>query len=392
VEGRSEFQALIFDGDSGLAVLRSFFIIFVSVLLLGLGLMAGENTSCANSLSEIHQGDLILNGDNVTIIEGRFDVNGSIIVEDNATLILRNAIVNFTQTSNNQFGMTFENPTNGNPRLIVENATLTSTEDPTSGEAYYFFVNFHANSSCIANHLEAWMASTHFWLYESSHMFMSDSHVYAIIDYEGFFGTNSSTVNYLQVFESASANASSSNIDSLLSYSSGNVIVSDSTINSLSTGFQYKSLIQLVNSTCDQYTIDEEGRVTVSWYLDVHVVDDAAQNVPDANVTAIYANATIAESKLTDMNGLTRLTLMEKILNVTGEYPIGNYAVEATLGIYSNNTSINVAGNQKTTLKLSDFVIPEFPILLLLSLFMMATLLATFICRKKWNFNDSIEV
>lgn len=40
----------------------------------------------------VYQGNLILNGNNVTLIEGRFDINGSIIVEENATLILRNAV------------------------------------------------------------------------------------------------------------------------------------------------------------------------------------------------------------------------------------------------------------------------------------------------------------
>jgi len=77
---------------------------------------------------DIYQGDLILQGNNVTTIEGRFDINGSIIVEENATLILRNAILNFTQTSHRQFEMVFQHPAHGNPRLLAENSTITAND------------------------------------------------------------------------------------------------------------------------------------------------------------------------------------------------------------------------------------------------------------------------
>ena len=93
-----------------------------------------------------YQGDLILQGNNVTVIEGRFDINGSIIVEENATLILKNASLNFTQVEGFQFNMTFRNPTNGNPRFIVNNATLASSN-------YYMEIEFRGNSSTIINEL-----------------------------------------------------------------------------------------------------------------------------------------------------------------------------------------------------------------------------------------------
>jgi hypothetical protein len=75
------------------------FVILVSSLLLSLGLVRSGSSISVKASSDIHQGDLILTGNNVTTIEGRFDINGSIIVEENATLILINAILNFTQTS-----------------------------------------------------------------------------------------------------------------------------------------------------------------------------------------------------------------------------------------------------------------------------------------------------
>ncbi len=88
----------------------------------------------------VYQGNLILNGNNVTLIEGRFDINGSIIVEENATLILRNAVLNFTQTADYQFNITFRNPVNGNPRFIVENSTINTNE-------FYIRIYLYQNST-----------------------------------------------------------------------------------------------------------------------------------------------------------------------------------------------------------------------------------------------------
>jgi len=139
----------------------------------------------------------------------------------------------------------------------------------------------------------------------------------------------------------------------------------------------------LVNSTSNTYSEATRSEVYICWYLNVHVIDSIGQDVLAANVTAIYPNATVAESKSTDSNGWSRLTLMEKMMNATGEFPIGNYTVEATYDIYAGETSVNITGNQQTTLTLEDFVIPEFSSFLILPLFMFATLLAAVAYRRK---------
>ncbi len=74
----------------------------------------------------MHQGDLILQGNNVTTIEGRFYINGSIIIEGNATLHLLGAYVNFVQDEYRQHNITLGNPLYGNPRLLVFDSTITS--------------------------------------------------------------------------------------------------------------------------------------------------------------------------------------------------------------------------------------------------------------------------
>ena len=83
---------------------------------------------------------------------------------------------------------------------------------------------------------------------------------------------------------------------------------------------------------------------------------------------------------------LARLTLLEKMMNATGAYPVGNYTVEAAYLTYSNGTTVNITGNKQIALTLAGLVIPEFPSFLILASFMTAALLTVAVCkRKKWR-------
>jgi hypothetical protein len=333
--------------------------------------------STVRASPDMFQGDLVLTGNNVTVIEGQFDINGSIMVEGNATLILRNAIVNFTQTGDDQFGMTFQNPANGNPRLIVENATLMS--------AHTFSIYFYGNSSCVANDLYMWpVLYTGIWwyLYDSSSMSIAYSTVYSATAYsDALFEADNCYMRYLSTFDSVSANVSSTYVESLTSFDSADVIMSDSTMYSIDTG--YGSLVQLVNSTYSSYTPSDISRITVSWYLGVNVVDMYGAPVESANVTAYYPNPMATQSRLTNVEGFARLTLIEKLVNATGEYAFGNYTVEAVYDVYSNVTAVNMTGNQQIALKLEGFAVPEFPLHLILPLLIIATLIAVMAFERK---------
>ena len=74
---------------------------------------------------------------------------------------------------------------------------------------------------------------------------------------------------------------------------------------------------------------------------------------------------------------------MEKMMNATGEYPVGNYTVEATYDIYSDQTTANMTENQQITLTLEEFVIPEFPSFLILPIFIITTLLTVIFYRRR---------
>jgi hypothetical protein len=101
-------------------------LLVVVVLLFSFMSVFRSTVSIAEASPDVFQGDLVIDGSNVTVIEGRFDINGSIVVMGNATLVLRNALVNFTQIMNRQFNVSFLNAADGNPRLNVENVTVSS--------------------------------------------------------------------------------------------------------------------------------------------------------------------------------------------------------------------------------------------------------------------------
>lgn len=146
---------------------------------------------------------------------------------------------------------------------------------------------------------------------------------------------------------------------------------------------QGSSRIWLANSTSNHYYVWGQSEVFVSWYLDVHVVDSIGQDVPVANVTATYTNMTLADWQLTDSDGWARLILMEKMMNATGEYIVGNYVVESTYESHSNSKETGmITGNKQIAIQL-PFIIPEFPSFLILPLFVIATLLAVIAYKRK---------
>jgi|Deesub1362A_J573_1020465.scaffolds.fasta_scaffold00519_16 hypothetical protein len=95
-------------------------------LFLTFVLVQRSFVSSVKAFPSVYEGDLVLLGDNVTLIERKFDINGSIVIKDNATLVLRNALLNFIQNENFMYNITLKNPLGGNPCLLVYNSTITS--------------------------------------------------------------------------------------------------------------------------------------------------------------------------------------------------------------------------------------------------------------------------
>jgi hypothetical protein len=405
--------------------------------------------------ASVHQGDLLLSDNDVYTITGNLDINGSIIVEKNATLILRNAVVNFTQARVEQFNMTFQKAANGNPRLLAYNSTITSK--------FYISIMFYENSTAeINNSTIAWYlvsyGSSFLSISNSSYVYIHyardssiteihdstmgmsenifsnqnriyDSEIQAVNFYilsvnctiselgPGLVGSwdfvANCSVNVLSGGSAPNVTLTNTKVNwwAFDFYGNCNAMISDSTeVNSYVGGssvIRLKSTMcnrayayatstllitdsyiiyeltvrdssksQLINSTVADVNIYENATVSVCWYLDVHVTDSIGQDVPFANVTATYPNATVAESRLADASGWARLTLTEKTMNASGTYVLGNYTVTSRYNTHEEQESVNMTESK-------FIVIPEFPSFIILPIFTMITLFAVVVYRRR---------
>jgi hypothetical protein len=344
-----------------------------------------------------------------------FDINGSIIIEENATLILRNALLNFVQTTNNQFNLTLRNPANGNPRLVAYNSTIDSNaelrltlkgnstadlnkatiplrvpchaEDVSilsiSNSSYVHTIFAESGSSAL---IIVRNSTTHEW-HNYAYNKASEAQVYDSVIDDLLIGPSSinctisglhpGLVTYWNFIENCSVASSGG-----LGGAAPNITLTNTQVGLWRFAFYLSSNVMTIDSVVQTFAFGE-ARIQVFWYLDVHVVDAINQDVPSANVTATYPDTTLAESKLTGEDGWTRLTLMEKIKNATGEYPVGICTVEATYETHSNTTTVEMTGTKQITLTLEGFIIPEFQLFLILPIFIMTTLLAVIVYERK---------
>jgi len=320
---------------------RVLFVVLVASLLATFASIQKENTPAVKASSSIYQGDLVLAGNNVTVIEDiRFDINGSIIVEENATLILKNAIVNFTQTRDFQHALRFAALSEDTPFLQASDVVITSN--------HRFIIWFYYNSSASISNCTINEKGTLTTWYSS--------YLYAVELKAEYLDAHMSSTMYL--------------VDSDL----GTVMNSGPVT------------VWLVNSTYDHifyYESQSEPRAYVCWFLDVHVVDSIGQVVPSANVTVYEQTGEVTDSKLTDIDGLANFIATEKVICPSGQDTYGNYTIKANYNTFFSQTTVNMTGNRLITLTLEDFVIPEFPSLIILPLFTVATLLAVIVYRRK---------
>ena len=101
--------------------------IVLILVLLGMLTFWRVEDALSSEAEEIYQGDLFITGNTVfSIVDQHFEINGSIYVEDNATLCLNNAILNFTQQRKYQHSLILQSPSGGRPHFKSINSTITS--------------------------------------------------------------------------------------------------------------------------------------------------------------------------------------------------------------------------------------------------------------------------
>ncbi len=187
------------------------FFVLVSLLSLIFVLHHVGNRLTARASPDVHQGNLTLRDNNVTIIEGRLDINGSIFIEDNATLVLVHATLNFTQTKDSQHNIILQDPSNGNPRITALNSTVTSEHR----------VNIYLYENSTASIQDSTLSCYTFAMDSSVLTILNGSHVETLWGYgSSLIEVRNSTVHEWHIYNYAGgqvyANVQASEIDSLL--------------------------------------------------------------------------------------------------------------------------------------------------------------------------------
>ena len=144
------------------------------------------------------------------------------------------------------------------------------------------------------------------------------------------------------------------------------------------------STVQTTNATITigNATISDNAKLYVGWWLDIHVIDQNDNDVPNANVTIKDTHDQQIAYGKTQSNGWARFPLLEKLVNATGTYPYGSYTVEANYEGYRNSTSITMDGNKEKTIRL-PFIIPEFTLQIMLATLITLTLTTQLYKRKQ---------
>ncbi|MEM1565534.1 MAG: hypothetical protein QW510_00380 [Candidatus Bathyarchaeia archaeon] len=414
---------------------------------------------------KIASGDLVLSDDDVYTITGNYYMDGSIIVTENATLVIEDARLTFMQTASFQFNITLRGAAGGNPRLVIDNATIDTCNrhfrivlyenstmqincvQPVSSSPIYLLLY----NSSSANVSESTLTEISLYNLASLHLFSSGLTLLRAVD-ESRAIIENTNIHYLHAANGAEVEVSDSTITDALSIQSSrtqcniqgiepelvaywnflencsviietgghapnvslsnvqvngwsfsfadavDTIICDSRLHSLevsgsSVVYAYRvyaqwadfsgfsrvnatdsiadaiylhgfSVLWAENSTATmKLQVYDQSMLYVNWYLEVHVVDSFWQDVPNANVTVIRTDGTETARGQTNATGWVKLTVLSSIINATREYPQGPHNITASYETFSNTTIVNVTRNMQVTVMLSDFIVPELPMM-----------------------------
>jgi hypothetical protein len=147
------------------------------------------------------------------------------------------------------------------------------------------------------------------------------------------------------------------------------------------------STVELIGADYAVVRVYDRATVQISWFLEVHMVDQSSQNVPFANVTVTDEIGTPVSSAQADADGWTHLTLVEKVIDVTESHPAGVYNVTCTYGGFSSSEIVEMTDNKQIAINL-PFTISEFPLSLIGPIVAIFLTLSAIVLKKlKWPIN-----
>jgi hypothetical protein len=328
-----------------------------------------------------YDGDLALRNNDVLVVkDARFELNGSLLMSGNSTLILDNAVwVPIISPHGNSYTM------HGESQLILKrNAQLQSAG----------ISNFRIYDNALINITDS-SFEMRIYGYPTSKVQIFNSNVsYVALDSDSrgrssLFMTNSAGI----VGVNGNTEIINSNLTTLAVALDARIV--DSSVDSLivrggssSTDGFFGPYVkcQLINSTYRNLDKSDfyNGSVYVEWYLTIAVESSEGKPIEGANVQVFYLNnGSLAAQQTTPSNGKVQFNLSETEITPLGSTYVGEFTVRVSYGKTQVEENVILDTNKQITIPTStktDF--PLFAMLLILVLIVIALLLIL-LFRKK---------
>lgn len=224
------------------------------------------------------------------------------------------------------------------------------------------------------------------YTYDSSAISLINSNVDYLAEYD--FSTvlmenctlETAYVNRLSQLQLSSIPDGKSVVTNLYTYGMGTATLTES--RAAITNAYGDSTINLARSYYAAIRVYDRAKVQITWSLEVHIIDQNAQNVTSAHVTVTDQSGARTYSATTDRDGLVSFNLPERTIDVLGSHPVGIYTVTGGSSGYTTSKLVEMTENKQVTINL-PFTIPESSAPIFIFFFIILTISA-FTLRKQF--------
>lgn len=295
--------------------------------------LAAEKIAFLSSFAEqqnvtTFQGDLILlKNDTFLVKDARFELHGNILMKDNSTLTLSNAVLVAVLEHSWQYNFTMH-----------DNSTL----------------RLERNSKILSGIFD-------FKVYDNSVIDLSDSELEKglVAEPSSAIDANKSRIRSVDLIGDISGKSHLSMINSnatSISSFGGDATIVDSRVESITVLGQIPTSILLMNSTYDNLEKDQLGRgvIYVGWHLIVSL-ESRGRPLGGTLIEVYYAhNSSLAAEKVTGEDGNAKFDLLEWEITELGSLFLGDYIVKTKYSNVEKEETISLRSSMHITLEIGE--------------------------------------
>ena len=272
----------------------------------------------------MHTGDIVLNNDDVMLVkDAQLDLNGSLLMSGNSTLILDNGIL-YPAFEKGQHSF-----------ILHDNARIIMRRGSEIVSGVFDFI-----------------------IYDNALVDVSDSNLEKSITIDlpnATLQAVNSQIRSVWLYGSSRLQITNSTAGQLLCFGDARIV--DSHIQSLVVAQNaYPIYVDLVNSTYDELDTTKLGKgiVHVYWYLMISV-ESQGTPLQGVNVQVYYAaNDSLAAQQTTTSEGIVQFELPEWEITEVENLYLGNYTVIAHHGAVKTEANVTLTSSQDMTVELSQ--------------------------------------